>query len=173
MVGIGVLLCAYSFAKQPKLGYVLPFRVHRLIAADNRSGVPLFTFTWDEKGLAETTLFAGAMQGVSGILNESLHQGTVQEIKFERGFLLLHQLQEIPVTFILIATKSSQILKQGLGMFAENFAATFKSNLKTENNCGSGTFRLRQPIDSEFISICGILSLTSDTKMYFSFFALS
>ncbi|MHA1332334.1 MAG: hypothetical protein ACTSR2_14800, partial [Candidatus Hodarchaeales archaeon] len=114
LIGIGALLCSYSFVKQPKLGYVLPFNVYRLLVIDTNIGMPIYSFTWDSHDLMDSLLFSGAFHGIIMILNESLSRGLVKEITLDQGKLLLKQADDIPLVFVLIASKSHLLLKQGL-----------------------------------------------------------
>lgn len=125
-ISVGALLCAYAFGTQPKLGYVLPFRVYRLNVVNIGAGVPLYDYTWEDPGFLNATLFSGAIKGISGILDESLRQGDVREITFEKGILISQRLAKFPVAFILVATRSAPILKHALNLFARDFEREFR-----------------------------------------------
>ncbi len=125
LIAIGALLTTYSFSKEPKLGYILPFKVSRLLLIDVESGLPLFSYTWDNSGLIDSFLFSGAIHGITHILNESLHKGLVREIKLEEASLIIKATEkEYPIVFVLITNKTSAILNQSLELFAEEIART-------------------------------------------------
>ena len=46
LLSIAVIPIAVAFVTQPKLVYVLPFRVLRLIVFETKGGVPLFSHVW-------------------------------------------------------------------------------------------------------------------------------
>ncbi|GAB4324695.1 MAG: hypothetical protein Kow0069_30420 [Promethearchaeota archaeon] len=145
LIGLGALACAYSFGRQPKLAYVLPFRVHRLMVVDRGSGLPLYSHTWDEEGLGDPTLFSGAFHGVCAVLDETLGRGLVQEIKFETGLLLL----EVPrgggggtrVAFVLVTSSSLPILKHAVKNFSRAFVGRFSEQLNSGLTHEVGQFR--------------------------------
>ncbi|MHA1732292.1 MAG: hypothetical protein ACTSU5_10125 [Promethearchaeota archaeon] len=130
LIGIGALLTAYSFGRQPKLGYVLQFKVYRLIAIDRTASIPLFTHTWYAEGLGDETLFTGAFQSICAIFDETLGRGLVQEVKFESGILILQSVEDFPVAFILITSKSTPVLRNALKQFAIEFAKRFSGVVK-------------------------------------------
>jgi len=133
MIGIGALICTYSFVKQPKLGYVLPFKVSRLLAIDINTGLPVYSHTWEEEGLIDSYLFSGAIHGITLILKESLHKGLVKEIRLEEGVLILKQpVIDYPIAFVLIASKTSAILHQALNIFASSFIKEYPKKMLEE-----------------------------------------
>lgn len=122
---VGALTCAYAFSKQPKLGYVLPFKVYRLMTINTTSGLALYTYDWDTEQLFDNQLFSAALIGISSILNESLGKGIIKEIEFEQGTLIIKQLIDYPVYFVLIANESRPIIKRALDLFSKAFILTF------------------------------------------------
>ncbi len=125
LIGLGALFSTYSFSHEPKLGYVLPFKVSRLMIIDTDSGLPAYSYTWDNTGLADSYLFSGAIHGIIAILTESLHKGIVKEIILEQGSLILKEAEEgYPLAFVLITSKTSSILHQSLANFSTIITAT-------------------------------------------------
>ena len=131
-IAIGALTCAYAFYKQPKLGYVLPFKVYRLMAINSTNGLALFTYDWD-KDVFDNQLFSSALFGISSILKESLGKGIVQEIEFEQGTLLLQNYEDYLVFFVLIANESRPILKKALEIFSNEFIKKFPNGVIRES----------------------------------------
>lgn len=129
MIGVGALLCSYSFWKEPKLGYVLPFNVSRLLVINVKSGVPVFTHTWDREGLSDSLLFSSALHGISAILDESLSQGAVREISFDRGVLAIHAIKDYPAMFVLVTSRTSPALNQVLQLFATRFKEKYPTSV--------------------------------------------
>lgn len=124
-IAIGALTCAYAFTKQPKLGYVLSFKVYRIMTINTQSGLALYTYDWENEPLFEDQLFSGALIGISAILNESLNKGIIKEIEFEQGKLIVKQLEDYPIFFVLLANESRPILHSALDLFSKAFRNTF------------------------------------------------
>lgn len=139
-IAIGALTCAYAFYKQPKLGHVLSFKVYRLMTINTNSGLSLYTYDWD-KGLPyDSQLLSSAIYGISGILNESLNKGIIKEIEFEQGTLILHQHENYPIFFVLIANESRPILKNALQLFAKDFSVVFPAE-EVDTNLNLSTYK--------------------------------
>ena len=134
LIGAGSLLCSLAFFKEPKLGYVLPFKVYDLVIIDLDGGLPIYAYRWDENAEFDYVLFSGALQGVAAILNESLMKGYVREIVFERGILLLHRSPDVQVGYVLITSATNAILNQSLQLFSSEFEKRFKETLKQNRN---------------------------------------
>ncbi len=130
LIGFGALLCAVSFAREPKLGYVLPFKVYRVQTMEIASGILLHEHTWDEKSLGNSELFSGIFTGISALLQETLGQGFIREISFEKGMLLLQRVKGSPLAFVLIASRSSHVLKHALDIYAHAFEEKYQNLIK-------------------------------------------
>ena len=135
VMGIGLLLVAIGFAKEPKLGYVLPFKALRLTIINTESGIAIFTHDWTkDESLVDNVLFSGMMQGISGILNESLKKGNIKEIILDKANLLIEHSPENPQTAcILVATKSTIGLRTALTNFTHLFVKEFAAVLGNTN----------------------------------------
>ncbi|HMF33227.1 MAG TPA: hypothetical protein VKK79_17510 [Candidatus Lokiarchaeia archaeon] len=125
-VPLGLLLVTRAFATCQELAFVLPFKVSHLTVLSTKSGVPLFTHAWtkDEDRINDT-LFSGMLQGISGILNEAVHKGNVRQIELDQGVLLVQRSDQYPVACVLVANKSTRLLRQSLDSFARRFFAEF------------------------------------------------
>ncbi len=133
MIGLalGSLLISISFARQPKLAFILPFRALRLLVIDTKSGTPLFHHDWAHEGfLADKLLFSGMLQGVGNLLQESVKQGEVQEIHLTSAVLILHRSDKNQVACVLLATNTSPSLRRALNGFAEAFYSKFTSSVE-------------------------------------------
>ncbi|MFX0094164.1 MAG: hypothetical protein ACFFBD_20670 [Candidatus Hodarchaeota archaeon] len=126
---IGLLIIAIVFAKQPKLAFILPFKASK-ITVFNDNGIPLFTHIWSTPDeLVEDALFTGMLTGIGAVLSESLGKGNLREIQLDQARLLLQRSEQFRVTCGLVATQSSQILRQSLNTFANRFFQDFSGNL--------------------------------------------
>jgi hypothetical protein len=122
ILSVGVIPIAVAIIRQPKLAYVLPFRVLRLIVLETKGGVPLFSHSWGtEEGTTEEALFSGMLQGIAMILDESVRKGAVREIVLENGILVLQRTYKYSVASVLVATKSTQTLRYAIDAFTEHF----------------------------------------------------
>jgi hypothetical protein len=127
---VGALMHAFIFGKYDQLFYVLPFKTQRLVTFGTTNGVSLFTYTWHRpERLIDEDLFSSMLQGMSMLVNESVMKGNVQEIKMEQGVLLIHQDNKHPVASVLVASKSSQVLRDGLAAFNRQFIDRFGQHL--------------------------------------------
>jgi hypothetical protein len=132
---VGSLMIAFTFFKHPKIFFVLPFKVLRMMTMDLEKGTPLFTHDWTTEGkIADEMLFSGMIKGINLMMEESIHHGEVQEIHFARGVLLLHQSAKYSVVSVLVATKSSHILRRALIGFVEVFCEKFEPELAKPTN---------------------------------------
>ncbi|MFX0098433.1 MAG: hypothetical protein ACFFCS_02555 [Candidatus Hodarchaeota archaeon] len=129
-IGIGSILVAFTVAKQPKILFVLPFKVFRLTVLDTESGVSMFTHDWSQKdNLANEHLYAGMLQGVSLIIKESLHRGEVRDIHMDKAVLMIERNVETPIACVLVATKASRVIRDGLSLFAKRFYKEYSQYL--------------------------------------------
>src|SRR5271157_497366 len=125
-VAIGMILIAIAFLRDSKLAFVLLFKVLRLLVLDTVGGLALYTYDWDrEVKLAERRLFSGMLQGITIILNQTVNQGSVQEIQLANAVLFLHRSDKYPAACVLVATKASPSLRRALEGFARDFDAQF------------------------------------------------
>lgn len=140
-IGLGALFCAIAFTKEPRLGYVLPFKVYRMQTIDIKSGILVHSYSWDEKGLGDSELFSGALTGISALLQETLGRGLIREISFENGILILLHPKGSPLAHVLISSKSSPILKRALEIYAHAFEGKFESLIKTQSFHNVGDYK--------------------------------
>ncbi len=132
--GIGVLLMNITFVKHPKLNFILSFKVLRLTVLDTDSGLALFTHTWQSgESLINEELFSGMLQGVSLIVKEAT-SGNVQELKLDEGIIIIQRVQHSNIACILVASKASQTLRDGLRVFATKIYDLFGVTLLKPNN---------------------------------------
>ncbi len=133
LVPLGLLLVTRAFAQRPELAFVLPFKVSSLTVLSTESGVPLFTHTWvKEEKTIDAALFSGMLQGISGILNEAVHKGNLRQIELDQGVLLVRRSDQYPAACVLVANKSTLLLRQSLDAFARRFFAEFGSTFARE-----------------------------------------
>ncbi|MFX0102145.1 MAG: hypothetical protein ACFFCS_21445 [Candidatus Hodarchaeota archaeon] len=124
---IAAIVCiTFAISKQPQLAYILPFKVLRLSVVNTNSGVPIFTHDWQfgQKQVDEI-LFSGMLQGISVILKESVDRGNVREISLDEGIMIIQQGKIDNVAYVLVATKSSRMLRDSLRLFSERFHAQY------------------------------------------------
>ncbi|GAB4307059.1 MAG: hypothetical protein Kow0069_04270 [Promethearchaeota archaeon] len=126
LASTGILLVAVAFLREPKLAFVIPFRVLRVMAYQTDAGIPLFTHSWtDETKTTDEALFSGVMQGINLIVAQSLGRGNLREIQLERATLIVRKHAELPVAFVLVTTKTSRTLREALDAFAKGFVNQF------------------------------------------------
>jgi len=112
----------WTFTKWHQLGFILPFKVCRLTVLSTTSGIPLFDYAWAQKYLiADETLYAAMLQGVTTIFQQELGRGKAREIHLDKGILLLNYDEQRQIAFVLLATNVTKTLRQALDYFATLF----------------------------------------------------
>ncbi|HME51792.1 MAG TPA: hypothetical protein VKM55_06215 [Candidatus Lokiarchaeia archaeon] len=135
LLSAGISLMAYAYGHEPKLLFILPFKAIRLTILETEGGISLFTHTWNRHGdLADEDLFSGVLQGVNGILKESLKRGDVTEIHMADAIIIAYRNPEYPIAFMLVATRPSRTLRDALKIFAERFLNEFHDRFATLND---------------------------------------
>jgi hypothetical protein len=121
-VGLGLIPWIYAILNQPKVAYILPFKVFRLTVLDTQGGIPLFSHTWGTQDeLADEALYSGMLQGIGMILDESVKKGAIREINLEDAVILMDKSIQYHVACVLLASKSTQTLRHALESFADEF----------------------------------------------------
>jgi hypothetical protein len=129
-LGVGILIITVVLFIRPQLAYVLPFQVLRLCVMDIGSGLALYSHTWEAgKNFVDEDLFSGMLQGIRSIIQESMQQGDLKEIKTESATILLHKRTDTPLLFLLVTTVSSNILRNTLNLFADEFIQQFANSM--------------------------------------------
>ena len=123
---IGTLIMIIAIIKEPKLLYILPFTVYRILVKD-REGYPLFDHDWSEYDISET-LFTGFLNAVQTMSEEIMHIGGLLDINLQDGILIVHDSEYITVG--LVASKSSKLLNDSLKNFSFDFEEMFERLLK-------------------------------------------
>jgi len=126
ILAIGGLILILSLKREPKLLYILPFTVYRVLVKD-KEGFPLFDHDWSKSEINEN-VFTGFINAIQLMSEEVLTIGGVVDIHLEEGILTLHKSELITVG--LVASKSSKLLKECLVNFSNDFQKTFERELK-------------------------------------------
>jgi len=130
LLGAGAFLMSLAVVKQPKIIFVLPFKAFRLTVMENTSGLPLFTHTWNTGDvLADETLDAAMLQAINLFVKESLGKGDLKEVHVSDAVILVKQFEDFPVVSVVIATKPSRTLREGLDIFAKRFCEEYKEHI--------------------------------------------
>jgi hypothetical protein len=127
MIGAaGGAITVYILAIQPKLAYILPFKVVRLTVFETTAGIMLYNYTWRRtEDLIEDELFSAMLQGISLFVDEAIKKGTLEELIVTKGHIILKRSSTYPVAFALVATKTSSSLHAALDNFATKFTAKY------------------------------------------------
>ncbi|MFX1337932.1 MAG: hypothetical protein ACFFDK_04930 [Promethearchaeota archaeon] len=127
---IGSIIFVYSIIKEPKLLYILPFTVYRILVKD-KEGYPLFDHDWSESDISEV-IFTGFINAVQLMSEEVMNIGGLVDINLEEGILILHESPLITVG--LVSSKSSKLLRDTLVNFSKDFEELFERQLKQKIN---------------------------------------
>jgi len=125
-LSLGVFIMCIAIFLEPKLLYILPFTVYRIVVKDNE-GYPLFDHDWSESGIGEP-IFTGFINAVQLMSEEVMKIGGLVNIDLTEGILILNESEYITVG--LVASKSSRLLRNALTGFTKDFEVTFQRNLK-------------------------------------------
>jgi hypothetical protein len=127
---IGTLIMGVVYAKQPKLGFLLPFKASRLVIIEREKSVPLYYYAWNKKDvLIDENLFSGMISALGQFVKETIQKGNIKEIQLEDSLLILKQSDSLPVAFVLLATKSSGSLRSALNLFADVFTRKYRTEI--------------------------------------------
>ncbi len=134
LFAFGTLVMALTLRWEPKLAYVLPFKVLRLVVLETGGGIPLFSYTWPSgQDMVDEGLFSGMLQGVVAIVKESVRRGEVRSIEMVHATMLLQPVRQTPLVCVLVATRASRALRQALEKFSDRFFAEFSDQLENIN----------------------------------------
>jgi hypothetical protein len=133
MSGVGYALYAVSFAREPRLAYILPFQVVSLTVFETKGGVPLYSHVWQKReNMVDDSMFAGMLQGIRLVLDEAISGGELEEIKLANAVLIVKRSKKYPLACVLVATKFSRTLRNALDVFADKFYS--KSNYEAKES---------------------------------------
>ncbi len=130
MGAAGGTITIIILSMQPKLAYILPFKVARLTVFKTTSGIMLYNHTWRTKeDMISDKLFSSILQGIGLIMDESVKKGALKEIIVTKGHIILKRSSIHPVAFVLVASKTSQALRTALDNFAAKFVEKYDAYL--------------------------------------------
>jgi len=125
-MAIGAILCTISWAFEPKLGFVLPFKAQRLSIIQTASGNSLFTHIWAIKSKnVDDTMFSGMLTTISSFIEETLESGIVHEIHLKKAILILRRSKTHPIISVLVTDRSTRTLRDAFYSFADQFFEKF------------------------------------------------
>jgi len=119
----------YAITKEPKLLYILPFSVNRIVVKDH-DGHPIFSHDWSESRINEK-IFTGFINAVQIMSEEVMNIGGLLDINLQEGILIVYNSKF--VTIGLVASKSSTLLRDCLRNFTHDFEIQFEHLLKTSS----------------------------------------
>ncbi len=76
-------------------------------------------------------MVSGMIKGISDIFQESFNKGSIREVIFEEGILLIYSLNN--VGYVLLVSNTSYALRQSLELFANKFNNRYKKLIDSEN----------------------------------------
>ncbi|MBN1216593.1 MAG: hypothetical protein JXA99_14285 [Candidatus Lokiarchaeota archaeon] len=88
-ITLGSVIIMISILKEPKLLYILPFELNRLVVKD-RKGYPLYTYNWSESNINDV-LFIGFLNRLQIMSEKIIDKGEVLDIELNQGILILNE----------------------------------------------------------------------------------
>ena len=125
-LSVGVLIMCIAIFMEPKILYILPFSVYRILVKD-RDGFSLFDHDWSESDIDEP-IFTGFINAAQLMSREVMKIGGLLSIDLTEGILILNESEYITVG--LVASKSSKLLRDALIGFSIDFQIKFERELK-------------------------------------------
>ena len=129
LLAVGSLIIIISIMIEPKLLYILPFTLYRILVKD-RKGFPLFDHDWSLSQIPEN-IFTGFINAVQLMSQEVMHMGGLLDINLQEGILIVHESKNTTVG--LVSSKSSKLLRESLINFTLDFEKMFEKELKESN----------------------------------------
>ena len=123
---IGLFIISLAIAIEPKLLYILPFTIYRIVVKDNQ-GYPLFDYDWSKSQVSEN-IFTGFINAVQLMSEEVVKMGGLLDVNLKEGILILHESERITVG--LAASKTSKLLRDSVTKFTLDFKKKFQKQLK-------------------------------------------
>ncbi len=125
-VASGTIIYLIAVINEPKLVYILPFTLYRIVVKD-REGNPIFDNDWSYSTINEK-IFTGFINAVQLMSEEVMNMGGLLDINLEEGILIVHESEFI--TIGLASSKSSKLLRRNLVNFTYDFQKRFEKELK-------------------------------------------
>jgi hypothetical protein len=122
----GFLIIITTISLEPKLLYILPFSIHRILVK-NKFGRPLFDHAWGQSDV-NSLIFTGFLNATQKMGQEIIKLGGILDIHLKKGILIIYEAHYTSVG--LIASKSSQLLRACLINFSKDFEEKFEKLLK-------------------------------------------
>jgi hypothetical protein len=127
-ISIGIL------RRYPKLFFLVPNQPLKLIIFEMESGNNVYSYDWDDEELViPVPLFATALESIHLFINEALNKGKLKEILLEKADIIIHNRPENQLTYVLLAEKSSYVLKRNFEVFIDIFETQHQQNYKFGN----------------------------------------
>ena len=123
---IGLIILIIAIEREPKLLYILPFKIFRIFVKD-RQGFPLFDHDWSESKITEK-IFTGFINAVQLMSKEVMDIGGLLDINLQKGILIVHESDNVTVG--LVSSKSSKLLRDSVVKFTRDFESKFKKELE-------------------------------------------
>ncbi len=132
---LGILIIAITFIKEPKLAYILPFKVYRLIVQNTESGSIVFKHDWNKlETLDCEIIFSGMMQAIGTMFDKTINKGNVRKIKFDEAEISFKASKKVPLVCILISSDFSITLRNSFDEFANDVFEDYNNNEKKFNS---------------------------------------
>ncbi len=127
---LGVSVIIFAFIKEPKLAFILPFNIYKIVILNTNTGILMFSHTFDKREQrVDDVLFSGMVQGINIILNEAMNKGALVELKLAKALIIIERDPKLPVACLLITTRSSSLLRKSLQAFFRRFKSEFSESI--------------------------------------------
>ncbi len=125
-LGIGVIIISVVLVKNTRIAYILPLKVLRLSVVDIKTGFAYYSHTWETgREFVDEDIYTGMLQGIRCVIQESMNQGDLKEIKTESATILLSKQKGFRALFFLATKVPTNVLRNVLDIFSRDFCAQF------------------------------------------------
>jgi len=138
-MAIGTLLISIVIIQHPKLAYIIPLKVYRILIMDTKSGLILYKHDWNElKATSSENILSGMLQAVNKMFDQTINKGNICDIKFDEAILTYEKSKKMSIACVIISNKISRILRTSFKDFAEEVFNDYENtneNSALKKNC--------------------------------------
>jgi len=163
-VAIGALIIIFVILKEPKLLYVLPFKIYRIIVKDH-SGTPLFDYDWTNSSISDSML-SKLLSSILQMSEKVMNVGEILDLNLKDGILIFHECELISIG--LFASNSSKFLRNSLKKFSLEFEKKFGKELKEEHRDTSKFDSAKELIEKYFSNLPSRIMSDEKQQLFFS-----
>ena len=128
-MALGILLIAIIFIKNPKLAYILPVKVYRILIHNTKTEKTIFKHDWNRLDInSSEDFFSRMIQSINTVFEKTISKGNIREIEFDEAIATFKVRKDLPLVCALISSHSSITLRKAFNNFADDVFYNFEKN---------------------------------------------